>query len=118
MLKEGRRRFGLFGNVSVEAGISALDVKSILQVPRAHHAEGLDDEVCRHFQLDAPQPELARWDNVTQRIAQPDGEITIGVVGKYVSLLDASKSLAESLAHGGLAKIGRASCRESVCQYV
>src|SRR3546814_9286679 len=69
----------------------------------AYHAEGLDDEVCRHFQLDAPQPELARWDTVTQRIAQPDGEVTIGVVGKYVSLLDAYKSLAESLAHGGIA---------------
>jgi len=101
--KEERRKIGLFCNVREEAVIPALDVKSIYAVPRAYHAEGLDDEVCRHFQLDAPQPELSSWDYVTQRIAQPDGEVTIGVVGKYVSLLDAYKSLAESLAHGGIA---------------
>src|SRR3546814_6063229 len=89
--KDERRKIALFCNVREEAVISALDVKSIYQVPRAYHAEGLDDEVCRHFQLDAPQPELARWDTVTQRIAQPDGEVTIGVVGKNVSLLDAYK---------------------------
>jgi CTP synthase len=101
--KEERRKIGLFCNVREEAVIPALDVKSIYAVPRAYHEEGLDDEVCRHFQLDAPQPDLSRWDYVTQRIAQPDGEVTIGVVGKYVSLLDAYKSLAESLAHGGIA---------------
>ncbi|HEY9549604.1 MAG TPA: CTP synthase, partial [Kiloniellaceae bacterium] len=59
--KDERRKIALFCNVREEAVISALDVKSIYQVPRAYHAEGLDDEVCRHFQLDAPQPELARW---------------------------------------------------------
>src|SRR3546814_1225167 len=101
--RDERRKSALFCNVREEAVISALDVKSIYQVPRAYQAEGLDDEVCRHFQLDAPQPELARWDTVTQRIAQPDGEVTIGVVGKYVSLLDAYKSLAQSPAHGGIA---------------
>jgi CTP synthase len=101
--KDERRKIALFCNVREEAVIPALDVKSIYAVPRAYHEEGLDDEVCRHFRLDAPQPELASWDYVTQRINQPDGEVTIGVVGKYVSLLDAYKSLAESLAHGGIA---------------
>src|SRR3546814_6659520 len=83
--KDERRKIALFCNVREEAVISALDVKSIYQVPRAYHAEGLDDEVCRHFQLDAPQPELARWDYVTQRIAQPDGEVTLGVVDRMSS---------------------------------
>src|SRR3546814_426458 len=101
--KDERRKIALFCNVREEAVIPALDVRSIYAVPRAYHEEGLDDEVCRHFQLDAPPPGLARWDAVTQRIAQPDGEVTIGVIGKYVSLLDAYKSLAESLAHGGIA---------------
>ncbi|MPZ10320.1 MAG: CTP synthase [Kiloniellaceae bacterium] len=101
--KDERRKIALFCNVREEAVIQALDVKSIYAVPRAYHEEGLDDEVCRHFQLDAPRPELASWDYVAQRINQPDGEVTIGVVGKYVSLLDAYKSLAESLAHGGIA---------------
>ncbi|GAB4366973.1 MAG: CTP synthase [Kiloniellaceae bacterium] len=101
--KDERRKIGLFCNVREEAVIPALDVKSIYAVPRAYHEEGLDDEVCRHFQLDAPPPDLANWDYVTQRINEPDGEVTIGVVGKYVSLLDAYKSLAESLTHGGIA---------------
>ena len=101
--KDERRKIALFCNVREEAVIQALDVKSIYAVPRAYHEEGLDNEVCRHFQLDAPRPELASWDYVAQRINQPDGEVTIGVVGKYVSLLDAYKSLAESLAHGGIA---------------
>ena len=101
--KDERRKIGLFCNVREEAVIPALDVSSIYAVPRAYHEEGLDDEVCRHFQIDAPQPDLSRWDAVAQRINQPDGEVTIGVVGKYVSLLDAYKSLAESLAHGGIA---------------
>ena len=101
--RDDRRKIALFCNVREEAVIPALDVRSIYAVPRAYHEEGLDDEVCRHFQLDAPQPDLSRWDYVTQRIDAPDGEVTIGVVGKYVSLLDAYKSLAESLAHGGIA---------------
>jgi CTP synthase len=101
--KDDRRKIALFCNVREEAVIPALDVKSIYAVPRAYHEEGLDDEVCRHFQLDTPRPDLSHWDYVTQRINAPDGEVTIGVVGKYVSLLDAYKSLAESLAHGGIA---------------
>ncbi|WP_340119078.1 CTP synthase [Pelagibius sp. 7325] len=101
--RDDRRKIALFCNVREEAVISALDVKSIYAVPRAYHEEGLDDEVCRHFQLDAPQPDLANWDYVTGRINEPDGEVTIGVIGKYVSLLDAYKSLAESLTHGGIA---------------
>ncbi|WP_299399456.1 CTP synthase [Pelagibius sp.] len=101
--KDERRKIALFCNVREEAVIPALDVRSIYAVPRAYHEEGLDDEVCRHFGLEVGQPTLESWDQVMTRVDEPDGEVTIGVVGKYVSLLDAYKSLAESLTHGGIA---------------
>ena len=101
--KDSQRKIALFCNVSEGAVIQALDVDTIYAVPRAYHEEGLDDEVCRHFQLDAREPDLATWDQVTRPIREPDGEVTIGVVGKYTSLLDAYKSLAEALTHGGIA---------------
>jgi CTP synthase len=101
--KDSQRKIALFCNVSEGAVIQALDVDTIYAVPRAYHEEGLDDEVCRHFQLDAREPDLSTWDRVTRPIREPDGEVTIVVVGKYTSLLDAYKSLAEALTHGGIA---------------
>ncbi|WP_299617092.1 CTP synthase [Pelagibius sp.] len=101
--RDERRKIALFCNVREEAVVPALDVRSIYSVPRAYHEEGLDDEVCRHFGLSISPPRLDEWDRVMQRVDEPDGEVTIGVVGKYVSLLDAYKSLAESLTHGGIA---------------
>ncbi|MGF1609466.1 MAG: CTP synthase [Kiloniellales bacterium] len=100
---EARHKIALFCNVRREAVIPGLDVDTIYAVPRAYHEAGLDGEVCRHFGIDAREPELALWDRVTDRIRQPDGEVTIGVVGKYTSVLDSYKSLAEALAHGGVA---------------
>ena len=101
---EERRKIGLFCNVPETAVIQALDVDSIYAVPQAYHNEGLDGEVCRHFELaDTPEPELGRWNDVIKPIREPDGEVTIGVVGKYTALLDAYKSLAEALTHGGIA---------------
>ena len=101
--RDARRKIALFCNIREEAVVQALDVDSIYAVPRSYHAEGLDDEVCRHFQMEAPGPDLSTWDRVMERIRQPDGEVTIGVVGKYTSLLDSYKSLAEALTHGGIA---------------
>ena len=101
--EDARRKIALFCNIRVEAVIQALDVDTIYAVPRSYHEEGLDREVCRHFGLDAPDPDLAVWDRVVERIRQPDGEVTIGVVGKYTSLIDSYKSLAEALTHGGVA---------------
>ena len=101
--RDARRKIALFCNIREEAVVQALDVDSIYAVPRSYHAEGLDDEVCRHFQLQAPGPDLSTWDRVMERVRQPDGEVTIGVVGKYTSLLDSYKSLAEALTHGGIA---------------
>jgi CTP synthase len=98
-----RRKIAQFCNVRPEAVIPALDVDSIYAVPRAYHAEGLDNEVLRHFKLEGREPDLAQWDEIVRRVRVPDGAVTIGVVGKYTSLLDAYKSLAEALAHGGIA---------------
>ena len=103
-LPEGeRRKIALFCNVREEAVVPALDVKSIYQVPISYHEQGLDTEVCRHFNLDAPEPELGAWEEVVRRATAPEGDVTIAVVGKYTGLLDAYKSLAEALAHGGIA---------------
>ena len=102
--RDARRKIGLFCNIRESAVIQALDVDGIYAVPRSYHEEGLDDEVCRHFGLgESPPPDLSTWDGVMERIRHPDGEVTIGVVGKYTSLLDSYKSLAEALTHGGVA---------------
>jgi CTP synthase len=99
-----RGKIALFCNVRKEAVIPALDAKSIYAVPAQYHEAGLDAEVLRAFGIaDAPEPEMARWSDVTDRLFNPEGEVTIGVVGKYVGLQDAYKSLTEALVHGGLA---------------
>jgi len=99
-----RRKIALFCNVRPSAVIQALDVKSIYDVPIAYHREGLDKEVLDAFGIDeAPGPDLSRWVEVSERIAQPEGEVTIAIVGKYTGLLDAYKSLGEALTHGGIA---------------
>jgi CTP synthase len=101
--REARRKIALFCNLRPEAVIQALDVDTIYQVPAAYHAEGFDTEVCRHFGLTAPEPDLASWRRVVERIRQPESAVDIAVVGKYTSLLDSYKSLGEALAHGGIA---------------
>jgi CTP synthase len=99
-----RAKIALFCNVRKEAVISALDAESIYEVPLQYHAEGLDDEVLHAFGItDAPRPDLTRWQDIAERIHNPEGEVTIGVVGKYTGMKDAYKSLTEALAHGGLA---------------
>ncbi|MBF0323595.1 CTP synthase [Magnetospirillum moscoviense] len=98
-----RKKIALFCNVAPQAVIPALDVDSIYQVPISYHAEGLDEQVCRHFRIESTQPDLSRWTNIVERVRQPEGEVTIAVVGKYISLLDSYKSLAEALTHGGIA---------------
>ncbi|MBI1385503.1 MAG: CTP synthase [Rhizobiales bacterium] len=101
---EERRKIALFCNVRPSAVIQALDVRSIYDVPIAYHREGLDGEVLSAFGIaDAPPPDLRRWDEISARIANPEGEVTIAIVGKYTSLKDAYKSLIEALVHGGIA---------------
>ncbi|WP_298166368.1 CTP synthase [Novosphingobium sp.] len=98
-----RAKIALFCNVRKEAVIPALDAQSIYAVPLQYHGEGLDSEVLRHFGLSSPGPELLRWTDIVDRHQNPEGEVTIGVVGKYVGLQDAYKSLNEALVHGGMA---------------
>jgi len=104
-LPEGERaKIALFCNVRKEAVIQALDASSIYAVPLQYHAEGLDDEVLRAFGIEpGTAPNLRRWDDIVDRQRNIEGEVTIGVVGKYVGLPDAYKSLHEALIHGGLA---------------
>jgi CTP synthase len=99
-----RRKIALFCNVRPEAVIPALDVNTIYDVPISYHNEGMDREVLRHFALphDA-EPDLSRWRRIVDSVRAPEGEVRIAVVGKYTNLLDSYKSLAEALAHGGIA---------------
>jgi CTP synthase len=99
-----RRKIALFCNVRPEAVIQALDVASIYDVPLAYHREGLDEQVLAAFGIkDAPAPKLAKWQAISDAIANPEGEVTIAIVGKYTGLKDAYKSLNEALFHGGIA---------------
>ncbi len=99
-----RAKIALFCNVPKSAVIPALDASSIYAVPLQYHAEGLDQAVLDAFMIkDAPAPTLDRWTDIVDRLQNPEGEVTIGVVGKYVELPDAYKSLQEALVHGGIA---------------
>jgi CTP synthase len=106
-----RAKIALFCNVRPEAVIQALDASSIYAVPLQYHAEGLDEQVLVHFGLDAHPPNLARWNDIVDRYEHPEGEVTIAVVGKYVGLPDAYKSLNEALVHGGMANRVRVNIR-------
>jgi CTP synthase len=102
--REERRKLGLFCNVRESAVIEARDAASIYEVPLAYHAAGLDTEVLAGFGIEgAPPPDLSRWHTISRRIRNPEGEVSIAVVGKYTGLKDAYKSLIEALHHGGIA---------------
>ena len=99
-----RRKIGLFCNVPAERVIPALDLPTIYQAPIAYHEVGLDTQLLKVFGIeDAPQPDLARWRWVTDHVKNPEGEVRIAVVGKYMQVKDSYKSLSEALTHGGLA---------------
>ena len=103
--EEQRRKIALFCNIRPDAVIAALDVNSIYDVPLSYHAEGFDNEVCRHFDLldNFPEPNLSVWRQISKTVEKPEGTVKIAIVGKYTSLLDSYKSLAEALIHGGIA---------------
>jgi CTP synthase len=99
-----RRKLALFCNVRESAVIEALDVDNIYAVPEAYHAAGLDNEVLAAFGIDnPPPPDLATWHLINERIRNPEGDVTIAIVGKYTGMKDAYKSLIEALSHGGVA---------------
>jgi CTP synthase len=102
--REERRKLGLFCNLRESAVIEARDVASIYDVPRAYHDAGLDREVLAAFGIEpALRPDMRRWEGVTRAYHNPEGEVTIAIVGKYTGLKDAYKSLIEALTHGGIA---------------
>jgi len=102
--ENARRKIGLFCNVRPEAVIPAVDVDTIYQVPISYHEAGFDRAILEAFGLpDKGSPDLSRWHGIVDRVRAPDGEVSIAVVGKYTGLLDAYKSLAEALTHGGIA---------------
>ncbi|QIG07013.1 CTP synthase (glutamine hydrolyzing) [Proteus sp. ZN5] len=96
-----RAKIALFCNVPEKAVISLKDVDSIYKIPALLKSQGLDDYICKRFSLDCPVANLAEWEQVIYEEANPEGEVTIGMVGKYVELPDAYKSVIEALKHGG-----------------
>jgi CTP synthase len=99
-----RRKLALFCNVRESAVIEARDVDNIYAVPEAYSAEGLDAEVLAAFGIEPRQsPDLERWRLINERVRNPEGDVTIAIVGKYTGMKDAYKSLIEALSHGGIA---------------
>ena len=102
--QDEKRKIGLFCNVRPSAVIQAMDSSSIYAVPLDYHEQGLDREVLDVFGIrDAAPPDLSRWREIDRITTNPDGEVTVAVVGKYTVLKDAYKSLIEALHHGGVA---------------
>ncbi|MBU6298437.1 MAG: CTP synthase, partial [Alphaproteobacteria bacterium] len=102
--EDERRKIGLFCNVPAQRVIPALDLSTIYQAPLAYHQVGFDTEILNVFGIqDAPQPDLSKWQSVVDRVKNPEGEVKIAVVGKYMQVKDSYKSLSEALAHGGIA---------------
>ncbi len=102
--EDERKKIALFCNIPFERVIPALDAKSIYQVPLTYHAEGLDKEVLACFGItDAKEPDMSTWDDIMDRIQNPESRVKIAIVGKYTNLTDSYKSLNEALIHGGIA---------------
>ena len=100
--QSARDKIAPFTNVEARAVISSPDCKTIYQVPRGMHEQGLDDIVVEKFGLDLPEPDLGEWDRVVEAQLNPESEVTVGMVGKYIELVDAYKSLNEALIHAGI----------------
>jgi CTP synthase len=99
-----RRKIGLFCNIREDAVIQALDVASIYEVPKRYREQGFDAQVLKIFGIeDKKAPNLKKWDDILERVEHPKGEVTIAMVGKYMGMGDAYKSLTEALDHGGIA---------------
>jgi len=99
-----REKLALFCNVRPESVISAKDLNSIYEAPISYHNEGLDQAVLDAFNITpAPKPDLSKWEDVKDRLNNPEGHVNVAIVGKYTQLEDAYKSIAEALTHGGMA---------------
>lgn len=101
--RELKSKISLFCNVTPECVMSALDCSSIYDVPLVLHEQGLDEKIAELLNIWTKKPDLSQWEKLSQQIKNPQGEVTIGIVGKYVHLTDSYKSLNEALRHGGIA---------------
>ena len=99
---EQRRKIALFTNVSEEAVISAIDVDDLYKIPAMLEAQGLDRIVARQLNLDLPPADLGEWAAIVEAKRNPQSEVNIAMVGKYVDLRDSYISLSEALLHGGI----------------
>jgi CTP synthase len=125
---ESRRKLALFCNIKPDNVIEALDVPTIYKVPQEFHEHGLDNRVLDYFKIkDAKEPDLSMWHNIVKRVMEPKHETTIAVVGKYMDLKDAYKSLYEAIIHGGIAHSAKVNvkwidaeeledCQQGVCK--
>ena len=99
---EERRKIALFTNVPENAVISAADADNIYRIPRLLHAQGLDELVVQQFRLEVGEADLSEWDRVLHGFDHPAAQVRVGMVGKYMHLTEAYKSLSEALAHAGV----------------
>lgn len=102
---EMKEKIALFCNVSNSAVVTALDAKTIYDVPLALHAEGLDDIIVNYLNIWTKDPDLSAWDNVVASVINPASAVDIAIVGKYVDLTESYKSLSEALTHGGIGNV-------------
>ena len=100
--QSSRRKIALFTNVEERAVIALEDVDTIYKIPSVLHAQGLDEIVVERFGLDCKPADLSEWERVVDAKLNPEHEVTIAMVGKYMELLDAYKSLIEALSHAGI----------------
>src|SRR5205085_11696064 len=100
--EDERRKIALFTNVDVRSVISAYDVDSIYKLPVALHKQGLDEIVCRKLDLAAYPADLTMWENIVDALENPEHQVDIAMVGKYIDLTDSYKSLTEALIHAGI----------------
>ncbi len=101
--KDIKAKIALFCNVDKDAVIMAMDVDSIYEVPLLFHQEGLDDKIIEFLNIWTGAPRLDKWEEVVRRIQNPNDQVVVGMVGKYVDLVESYKSLNEALVHGGIA---------------
>jgi len=101
--KDMKRKIALYCNVDENAVITALDVDTIYEVPLHLHEEGIDDRIVELLELKSSTPELKTWETIVERVKHPSKNVTIALVGKYIDLKEAYKSLCEALTHGGIA---------------
>ena len=101
--KAERKKISLFCNVSIENVIETVDVRTIYEAPISFHKEKLDDQVLSYFNIkNKKPPNLTKWKNITSKVLNSKKDVNIGIIGKYVNLKDAYKSLDEALIHGGI----------------